>query len=310
MVADREPGRKAASCWLPAGLSRRARPPAAPAAVSAGAAAIPAAQGTECRHARRPGCASVGIGRGPPGAARRLAGRADPPPRAVTHASRGAALATGRIRPVQAGSRRARVDDRRHLPVTPAGPGRRAARGAGRRWRRRPERRAPGRGDAAARCPGRTRPRRARPARQDLLGGEVAQRADQAAAAGQRGGRGGPRDADVDDPRAGRGDQDVARAEVAVHRAGAVDRRERLGQPDAQPPHRRPPSAGRSAASTSCERRAPARTPWPATAASASGSASSTAATRGPRTRAATSISSRSAGAEAAGRRRTRGGSP
>ena len=100
---------------------------------------------------------------------------------------------------------------------------------------------------------------------EELFGGEVAGRADQAAAAGQRGRRGGPRDAGVDDPWAGRRDQDVARPEVAVHRARAVDRLERLGQLDPQPPHRRPPTAGRSGRGPR-RARAPARTPWPATA--------------------------------------------
>lgn len=64
-----------------------------------------------------------------------------------------------------------------------------------------------------------------------LFGRHEGGRADRDAAAGQRGGVGGPGDAEVDDARTVGGQQHVGRLQIAVHDAGAVDDLEGLGDP-------------------------------------------------------------------------------
>ena len=73
----------------------------------------------------------------------------------------------------------------------------------------------------------------------ELLGGNVAWRADHAAGSGESAQVQGLRDAEVDDLRPGRGKEHVRRLQVAVYHVRAVDGRKRLGQPGrqaAQPP--------------------------------------------------------------------------
>ncbi len=62
-----------------------------------------------------------------------------------------------------------------------------------------------------------------------LFGGHVGGRAEPYVAAGEGGGVGGPRDAEVDDAGAVGGEEDVGRLEVAVDDAGRVDGLEGLG---------------------------------------------------------------------------------
>ncbi len=71
----------------------------------------------------------------------------------------------------------------------------------------------------------------------DLLGGQEAGRADRRADMGQRAGAGGPGDAEVDDPRALGGQQDVRRLEVAVHHPGLVDVDQAVGEGGADRGH-------------------------------------------------------------------------